>query len=66
MVLVPKDGKDHIGGNYSAYSSIASTIPNPLPDKWNANSIIFLMQEMYGVLITTLQKIVIKFEVQQV
>jgi outer membrane protein insertion porin family len=38
----PKDGKDHIGGNYSAYSSIASTIPNPLPDKWNANSIVFL------------------------
>ena len=38
----PKDGKDHIGGNYSAYSSIASTIPNPLPDKWNASSIIFL------------------------
>ena len=38
----PKDGKDHIGGNYSAYSSIASTIPNPIPDKWNANSIVFL------------------------
>ena len=38
----PKDGNDHIGGNYSAYSSIASTIPNPLPDKWNANSIVFL------------------------
>jgi len=38
----PKDGNEHIGGNYSAYSSIASTIPNPLPDKWNANSIIFL------------------------
>jgi len=38
----PKDGKDYIGGNYSAYSSIASTIPNPLPDKWNANSIVFL------------------------
>ena len=37
----PKDGKDHIGGNYSAYSSISSTVPNPLPDKWNANSIIF-------------------------
>ena len=37
----PKDGKDHIGGNYSAYSSIASTVPNPLPDKWNANSIVF-------------------------
>ena len=38
----PKEGKDHIGGNYSAYSSIASTIPNPIPDKWNANSIIFI------------------------
>ena len=38
----PKDGKDHIGGNYSAYSSLASTIPNPLPEKWNADSIIFL------------------------
>ena len=37
----PKDGNDHIGGNYSAFSSIASTIPNPLPEKWNANSIIF-------------------------
>ena len=38
----PKDGKDHIGGNYSAFSSISSTVPNPLPDKWNANSIVFL------------------------
>ncbi|MDB3873135.1 outer membrane protein assembly factor BamA [Pelagibacteraceae bacterium] len=38
----PKDGKDHIGGNYSAYSSLASTIPNPLPEKWNADSIIFI------------------------
>ena len=38
----PKDGKDHIGGNYSAYTNIATTFPNPLPDKWNANSILFL------------------------
>jgi len=38
----PKDGKDHIGGNYSAYTSIASTFPNPFPEKWNANSIMFL------------------------
>ena len=37
----PKDGNDHIGGNYSAYSSISSTFPNPFPDKWNANSIVF-------------------------
>ena len=38
----PKDGKDHIGGNYSAYSSISSTVPNPLPDKWNAHSRLFV------------------------
>ena len=38
----PKDNKDHIGGNYSAYASISSTFPNPFPDKWNAKSILFL------------------------
>ena len=38
----PKDGKDHIGGNYSFYSSASSTFPNPLPEKWNANSSLFL------------------------
>ena len=38
----PKDGKDHIGGNYSFYSSISSTFPNFLPKKWNANSVLFL------------------------
>ena len=38
----PKDGKDHIGGNYTAYSGISSTFPNPLPEKWNAKSILFL------------------------
>ena len=38
----PKDGTDHIGGNYSAYSSISSTFPNPFPEKWNANSILFV------------------------
>ncbi len=38
----PKDGSDHIGGNYSAYASLSSTIPNPIPDSWNAKSIIFL------------------------
>ena len=37
----PIDGKDHVGGNYSAYSSISTTVPNPLPQKWNAKSIIF-------------------------
>tara|TARA_Y200000002_G_scaffold103903_1_gene84609 strand:+ start:4056 stop:6290 length:2235 start_codon:yes stop_codon:yes gene_type:complete len=38
----PKDGSDHIGGNYSVYASLSSTIPNPIPDSWNAKSFIFL------------------------
>jgi len=38
----PKDGTDHVGGNYSAYTSISSTVPNLIPDKYNAKSIIFL------------------------
>ncbi len=38
----PMSGSDHIGGNYSAYGSISSTFPNPLPDKWRAKSIMFL------------------------
>ena len=37
----PKDGSDHIGGNYAAYASLSSTIPNPIPDSWNAKSFIF-------------------------
>ena len=37
----PKDGSDHIGGNYAAYASLSSTIPNPIPDGWNAKSFIF-------------------------
>ena len=37
----PKDGSDHIGGNYSAYASLSTTIPNPIPDSWNAKSILF-------------------------
>lgn len=38
----PMSGNDHIGGNYSAYSSISSTFPNPFPDKWRASSIAFI------------------------
>lgn len=38
----PKDGKDHVGGNYSAYTSAQTTFPNPLPDKWNADTVLFL------------------------
>ena len=38
----PKIDNDFIGGNYSFYTSFSSTIPNGLPDKWNAISNIFL------------------------
>ena len=38
----PKDGEEHIGGNYTAYSSLSTTVPNPLPDTLNANTSIFL------------------------
>ena len=37
----PKDGKDHVGGNYSAFASLSSTFPNPAPEKWRANSSVF-------------------------
>lgn len=38
----PVQNTDHIGGNYSAYASISSTFPNPLPDKWNAKTLAFI------------------------
>ena len=38
----PRDGKDQIGGNYSAFASVSTTFPNYLPEKWNANSSFFL------------------------
>ena len=38
----PKDGKEYVGGNYSAYANLSSTFPNPLPDKLNAKSSVFL------------------------
>lgn len=38
----PKDGTEHIGGNYSAFASLSTTFPNHLPEKWNAKTILFL------------------------
>ena len=38
----PKLDNDFIGGNYSFYSSFSSTIPNGMPEKWNATTNIFL------------------------
>lgn len=38
----PKDGNQFIGGNYSAFFGMSSTVPNPLPEKWNAGTSLFL------------------------
>ena len=38
----PKVGKDFVGGNYSYSSTFASSVPNFLPETWNATSSIFL------------------------
>lgn len=38
----PKIDNDYIGGNYSFYTNLSSTIPNGLPDNWNAITNIFL------------------------
>ena len=37
----PKIDNDYIGGNYSFYTSFSSTVPNGLPEKWNASTNIF-------------------------
>ena len=37
----PKLDNDYIGGNYSFYTTLSTTLPNGLPDKWNATSNIF-------------------------
>ena len=37
----PKIDNDFIGGNYSYYTTVSSTIPNGLPEKWNAATNIF-------------------------
>ena len=37
----PKLDNDFIGGNYSFFTSLSSTIPNGLPEKWNAQTNIF-------------------------
>ena len=46
----PKINNDFIGGNYSFFSSFSSTVPNGLPDKWNATSNIFFdVANVWGV-----------------
>ena len=38
----PIDGTEHIGGNYSAFSTVSSTFPSGLPEKWNAKTLAFV------------------------
>ena len=38
----PKLDNDFIGGNYSFYTSLSTTVPNGMPDKWNAKSNLFI------------------------
>lgn len=38
----PIENGDHVGGNYASYLNIATTFPNPLPEKLNATSIFFI------------------------
>ena len=38
----PKVEGDYIGGNYSFSTTISTTIPNGIPEKWNASSNIFI------------------------
>ena len=37
----PIDGADHVGGNYAYNLNFSTTIPNGMPDKWNADTSIF-------------------------
>ena len=46
----PKLENDFIGGNYAFYTSFSSTIPNGLPEKWNATTNIFFdLANVWGV-----------------
>ena len=46
----PKSGQDYIGGNYSYNVNFGTTIPNGLPDKWNAKTNIFFdVANVWGV-----------------
>lgn len=38
----PVDNNTHVGGNYSYYSSVSSTFPNPFPENLNVKSILFV------------------------
>ena len=38
----PVDGKDHVGGNYAAALNLEASLPNLIPENYNADAILFL------------------------
>jgi len=38
----PVDGKDHVGGNYAAALNFEASLPNLIPENYNADAILFL------------------------
>ena len=44
----PKDGTDHIGGNYAAAVNFETTLPNFLPDNTRTDIGLFLDFETFG------------------
>ena len=38
----PKDINDYVGGNYAYFANFSSTVPNGIPDKWNADTSVFI------------------------
>tara|TARA_B100001057_G_C22852403_1_gene951462 strand:+ start:1226 stop:3457 length:2232 start_codon:yes stop_codon:yes gene_type:complete len=46
----PVDGNDHIGGNYAASVNLETSLPNLIPEDYNADAILFLdMANIWGV-----------------
>ena len=55
----PKDGKDYIGGNYAAAINFDTTLPMVFSNLDTLDMKIFLMQQIYGVLITLIVLIIL-------
>ena len=63
----PKDGNDYIGGNFVTSVNLQTSVPILFENSQNLDAVIFLMQLIFGVLITTLQLMILaKLEVQLV
>ena len=46
----PVDGTDHIGGNYAAALNIESSLPNLIPENYNADAVLFFdLANVWGV-----------------